>query len=190
LGKLPVRPRSPRSTRTPTRSSASSSLEASWPEGRIRLRRDASPIATSLEGWRWTTRIPATAKARATPGRSCRAQPSLLVKTDISHTVTPRSSRHHQTLAPWAWTGSPDNPSAAYAASAIARAIGAARACEAREHASHNPPVVGSSPTRPTSYAEKDPLTDREIWLDVCKGADGVVGNSSAAEEPEGIIGG
>src|SRR6516165_9177193 len=49
-----------------------------------------------------------------------------------------------------AWTGPPDNPSAMSAISAITRAIGAASAHGARGHTSHNPPVVGSSPTRPT----------------------------------------
>jgi hypothetical protein len=48
------------------------------------------------------------------------------------------------------WTGAPDNPSAANAVSAIIRVIGAASAHGARGRASHNPPVVGSSPTRPT----------------------------------------
>src|SRR5690348_16014179 len=96
--------------------------------------------------------------------------------------------------APRPWTGSWTEPSVQPVRSgpsaARRRAIRAGSVPGARGRTSHNPPVVGSSPTRPTSYAEKDPLTDREIWLDVCKGADGVVGNSSAAEEPEGIIGG
>jgi hypothetical protein len=52
----------------------------------------------------------------------------------------------HQTLTPWAWTGSPDNPSAASAASAIAPAIGEASACEASEHAPRNAQVIGSIP--------------------------------------------
>ena len=41
------------------------------------------------------------------------------------------------------WTGSPDNSSAASAISAMPRDIGAASACEAGEHAPHNPPGVG-----------------------------------------------
>jgi hypothetical protein len=48
------------------------------------------------------------------------------------------------------WNGSPGNPSAGSAVSAITCVIGAASACGARGRASHNPPVVGSSPTRPT----------------------------------------
>jgi hypothetical protein len=53
---------------------------------------------------------------------------------------------------PWtgSWTGPLDNPSAVSAVSAITRAIGAASAHGARGHTSHNPPVVSSSPTRPT----------------------------------------
>ena len=53
---------------------------------------------------------------------------------------------------PWtgSWTGATDDSSAASAAGAITRAIGAASAHGARGRASHNPPVVGSSPTRPT----------------------------------------
>src|SRR5439155_7374576 len=50
---------------------------------------------------------------------------------------------------PRAWTGSPDNPSAASAVGAITRAIGAASAHGARGRTSHNTPVVGSSPTVP-----------------------------------------
>jgi hypothetical protein len=48
------------------------------------------------------------------------------------------------------WTGAPDNPSAANAVGAIVRAIGAASARVALGRTSHNPPVVGSSLTRPT----------------------------------------
>ncbi len=67
-----------------------------------------------------------------------------------------------RSLGAWtgSWTGSPDNPSAASAISAMTRDIGAASACEAGEHAPHNPPVVGSSPTRPT-YPR---LRKRSIW--------------------------
>jgi hypothetical protein len=55
-------------------------------------------------------------------------------------------------LYPWtgSWTAAPDNLSAPSAVSAITRAIGAASAPGASDRASHNPPVVGSSPTRPT----------------------------------------
>ena len=43
-----------------------------------------------------------------------------------------------------------DDPSVLSAISAIFRAIGAASGHGARGRASHNPPAVGSSPTRPT----------------------------------------
>ena len=58
------------------------------------------------------------------------------------------------TLRPWtgSWTGVPDNPSAPSAISAIFRVICAASAHSARGRSSHNPPVVGSSPTRPTGH--------------------------------------
>jgi hypothetical protein len=53
---------------------------------------------------------------------------------------------------PWtgSWTGASDNSSAVSAISAMIRGIGAASVRGARGRASHNPPVVGSSPTRPT----------------------------------------
>ena len=51
------------------------------------------------------------------------------------------------------WTGAPDNPSAARAVNAIIRVICAASVRGAGGRTSHNPPVVGSSPTRPTSHA-------------------------------------
>jgi hypothetical protein len=53
---------------------------------------------------------------------------------------------------PWtgSWTGASDNPSAASAISAMPRVICAASVCGAGGRASHNPPVVGSSPTSPT----------------------------------------
>jgi hypothetical protein len=53
---------------------------------------------------------------------------------------------------PWtaSWTGASVNPSVASAISTITRAICAARAHGAWGCTSHNPPVVGSSPTRPT----------------------------------------
>src|SRR5262245_49498780 len=54
---------------------------------------------------------------------------------------------------PRAWTGSwpgaPDDPGATSAVGAITRAIGAASGHGARGRTSHDPPVVGSSPTRP-----------------------------------------
>jgi hypothetical protein len=46
------------------------------------------------------------------------------------------------------WTGSPDNPSAASAVSAMIRVICAGRTLGARGRASHNPPVVGSGRRR------------------------------------------
>ena len=60
--------------------------------------------------------------------------------------------------------GSPDNPSAASAVGAITRAIGAASAHGARGRASHNPPVVGSSPTRPTSHARPYANAAGQVW--------------------------
>ena len=53
---------------------------------------------------------------------------------------------------PWtgSWTGAPDNPSAVSAVSAMIRVVCAASAHGAGGRTSHNPPVVGSSPTRPT----------------------------------------
>ena len=55
-------------------------------------------------------------------------------------------------LRPWtgSWTGAPDNPSAARAISAMTRVIRAVSVPGAGGRTSHNPPVVGSSPTRPT----------------------------------------
>jgi len=48
------------------------------------------------------------------------------------------------------WTGAPDYPSAVSAISAMIRVICAASVRVALGQTSHNPPVVGSSPTRPT----------------------------------------
>jgi hypothetical protein len=71
---------------------------------------------------------------------------------------------------PWtgSWTGAPDNPGAARAISAITRAISAASAHGARGRTSHNPPVVGSSPTRPTSSFDirSAMAVDRRRWCD------------------------
>ena len=47
-----------------------------------------------------------------------------------------------------AWTGAPDNPTAASAVNAMVRVICAASAHGVRGRASHNPPVVGSSHPR------------------------------------------
>ena len=54
--------------------------------------------------------------------------------------------------APWtgSWTGASGNPSAASAIGAVIRITCAASVPGAPGRASHNPPVVGSSPTRPT----------------------------------------
>jgi hypothetical protein len=49
-----------------------------------------------------------------------------------------------------AWTGSPDNPSAASAVDAMICDISAAGVFDAQGRISHNPPVVDWSPTRPT----------------------------------------
>jgi hypothetical protein len=58
--------------------------------------------------------------------------------------------------APRPWTGSWTEPSVQPVRSgpsaARLRGIRAARAHDARGRSSHNPPVVGSSPTRPTQY--------------------------------------
>ena len=64
----------------------------------------------------------------------------------------------------WAgsWTGLPDNPSAASAVSAMTRDIGAASASEAREHASHYPPVVGLT-KRPGDDTPAWPSSDRQF---------------------------
>jgi hypothetical protein len=63
--------------------------------------------------------------------------------------VTLRSAR---CAGSWngSWNGSLGNPSAMSAVSAMIRVICAARAYGARSRSSHNPSVVGSSPTRPT----------------------------------------
>ena len=48
-----------------------------------------------------------------------------------------------------------DNPSAMSVISAMIRAICAASAHGARDRTSHNPPVVGSGPTRPTKLKQR-----------------------------------
>jgi hypothetical protein len=80
---------------------------------------------------------------------------------------------------PWtgSWTGPSVQPVRSGPSAARLRGIRAAGAHNARSRASHNPPVVGSSPTRPTSgswgakiYAGTDPLTGREIrFRKTCK---------------------
>ena len=62
--------------------------------------------------------------------------------------VTLRSTRSGGSWT-GSWTGTPGNPSAVSAISAIVRVIGAASAHGGRGRSSHNPPAVGSSPTRP-----------------------------------------
>jgi hypothetical protein len=66
------------------------------------------------------------------------------------------------------WTGASDSPSAASAVSAITRVICAASVHGAGGRASHNPPVVGSSPTRPTSsFSIRSAMAvDRCRWCD------------------------
>src|SRR5208282_3015860 len=53
---------------------------------------------------------------------------------------------------PWtgSWTGPSVQPVRSGPSAARLRGIRAASACDVRSHTSHNPPVVGSSPTRPT----------------------------------------
>ena len=51
------------------------------------------------------------------------------------------------------WTGAPDNSSVVSAAGAMIRVIYAASTLGAWGRSSHNPPVVGSSPTRPTAVS-------------------------------------
>jgi hypothetical protein len=51
-----------------------------------------------------------------------------------------------------AWTGAPGNPSAMCAFVALTRGVSAGQACVANERASHNPPVLGSSPSRPSHH--------------------------------------
>ncbi len=65
-------------------------------------------------------------------------------------TVMEYACRHAWTGS---WTGAPDNPRATSAVSVMIRVICAASTLGAWGRASHNPPVVGSSPTRPTSHA-------------------------------------
>jgi hypothetical protein len=64
------------------------------------------------------------------------------------------AGQRDRALRPWtgSWTSAPDNPSAVSAVSAMIRVVCAASAHGAWGRTSHNPPVVGSSPTRPTSY--------------------------------------
>jgi hypothetical protein len=78
--------------------------------------------------------------ADAAPGSGARAR----------RMVTLRSGRCGES---WngSWNGSPGNLSAVSAISAITGVICACRAHVAWGRSSHNPPVVGSSPTRPTS---------------------------------------
>jgi hypothetical protein len=56
--------------------------------------------------------------------------------------------------APRAWTGVSENLSAVTAVSATIRVICAASAHAACGRTSHNPPVVGSRPTRPLASTE------------------------------------
>ena len=72
--------------------------------------------------------------------------------------------------APRPWTGSwtepsvqpvPSGPSAARL-----RGSRAASAHDARSRASHNPPVVGSSPTRPTSHAAARELRRSGVYVE------------------------
>jgi len=93
-------------------------------------------------------------------GHRCTAAPPLrwVATTDIACRL------------PWtgSWTGASDNPSAASAISAITRVICAGSAPGARGRTSHNPPVVGSSSTRPTSSFDirSAMAVDRCRWCD------------------------
>ena len=69
------------------------------------------------------------------------------------------------------WTGAPDNPSAVSAVSAMIRVVCAASAHGVRGHTSHNPPVVGSSPTRPTRDRRADPDAPRYMPEPTCSPA-------------------
>ena len=78
-------------------------------------------------------------------------------------------------LAPWTgtWTGVREIPALSVRSRAAARGIVAGRVRAAAERASHNPPAVGSSPTRPTCGFTRihsrsvDRIVDRCRWSDV-----------------------
>jgi hypothetical protein len=113
------------------------------PKQRTRLVGLGRPLIADRASANGTVRV---AACRSTIGSA----PSL-ADTNPCH-----SRQRLRAVAGWrgtpgrAWTGSPGNPSAASAIRAIACAIGAASACAGRARVPHNPPVVGSSPTRPT----------------------------------------
>ena len=72
-----------------------------------------------------------------------------------------RHRRHHiacHLTRTGSWTGAPDNLGAASAVSAVIRGICAASTLGARGRTSHSPPVVGSSPTRPTCGTCQQPV--------------------------------
>ena len=75
--------------------------------------------------------------------------------------------------APRPWTGSWTEPSVQPVRSgpsaARLRGIPAASACDARSHTSHNPPVVGSSPTRPTCAFMLHPALTVDRFADRCR---------------------
>jgi Universal stress protein family len=75
--------------------------------------------------------------------------PALARVSDRQVTMRMVARRWDARSAAWtgSWTASPDNPSAESAVIAMIGAIGADNAMGARGPTSHNPPVMGSSPT-------------------------------------------
>jgi hypothetical protein len=74
------------------------------------------------------------------PRRGCALETVENVVAVSDEFVCHVADRMRTSFRAWtgSWTGSPDNPSAAGAISAMTGAIGAARACAGREHASRN----------------------------------------------------
>src|SRR5437763_13406379 len=118
-----------------------------WPSGR-RTRRDPRLVMFEI-AFGWPRAPDAPDLARADAGRALLAI-LRTVTGQILRTVTGQGDR-----APWSWTGSwtelsvPTVRSGPWAARL--RGIRAGSAGDAPGRTSHNPPVVGSSPTRPTS---------------------------------------
>jgi hypothetical protein len=72
------------------------------------------------------------------------------MSTELNRSGSRATSQATRGRSLWAWTGSwtgsPDNPSAENAISAMTLAIGAASACAARARASRNAPLAGFRP--------------------------------------------